>query len=188
MPKDAVRNVTRLLLAWGSGDEQALERLIPIVYDELRRLAHRYMLGERPDHLLNTTALVNEAYFRLVDLDSLSWKDRNHFFAIAAQQMRRILIDYARSRKALKRGGDAQPVPLEEGMLAESPASVDLLALDEALNHLKSFDPRKSRVVELRFFGGLTIEETASALDVSPDTVMRDWRFARSWLRRELAG
>lgn len=176
-----------MLLAWSSGDKQALEQLIPIVYDELRRLAHRYMLGERPEHLLNTTALVNEAYLRLVQLESLNWKDRTHFFAIAATQMRRILIDYARSRRAVKRGGETRQVSLDEQMLACGGDRIDLLALDEALKRLKALDPRKAQVVELRFFGGLSVEETASMLGVSSDTVLRDWRLARSWLYRELS-
>jgi RNA polymerase sigma factor (TIGR02999 family) len=179
--------VTELLRAWGGGDEQALERLAPLVYQELRRIARRYMAHERPDHTLQATALVNEAYLRLVDVKGVSWHDRAHFFAISAQTMRRILIDLARARCYQKRGGGQEPVSFDESLVIQGQPGADLLALDGALNTLAAMDPRRSRVVELRFFGGLTVEETAEVLTVSPETVMRDWKLAKAWLRRELS-
>jgi len=181
-------DVTALLVEWTKGDEAALERLTPIVYGELKRLARIQMAGERPGHVLQATALVNEAYLRLVDLTAMQWRDRAHFFAMAARLMRRILVDFARSRRYQKRGGGAEPVTLghAEGIPAGEPS--DLIAIDRALEALAAVDPRKSRLVELRFFGGLTLDEAAEVLKVSRDTVKRDWKFARSWLARELRG
>lgn len=179
-------DVTGLLVAWGHGDESVLDELMPIVHEELRRLARRLMRGERGNHTLQTTALVNEAYLRLVDLSRVRWQDRAHFFAMSARLMRRILVDHARSRKYLKRGGTLRQVSLDEA-LAVSERGTDLVALDDALDALGAVDLRKSQVVELRFFGGLSIEETAEALQVSGETVVRDWRFARAWLLRELS-
>ncbi len=176
--------VTQLLLKWHEGDTEALERLTPVIYDELRRLARRYMRGERQGHLLQTTALVHEAYIRLADLD-MKWSGRVHFFAVAARLMRRVLVDYARERNAAKRGGGARDVTLDEARLASGEAP-DVLALDQALTDLARFDERKSKVVELRFFGGLTIDETAAALSVSHATVERDLKMAKAWLSREL--
>ncbi len=179
--------VTGLLIAWGQGDESALERLMPLVHDELRRLARRQMQNERPGHTLQTSALVNEAYLRLIDLSRVRWQDRSHFFAMSARLMRRILVDHARARRSLKRGGGARKVTLdEEALLVAREHGPDLLALDDALNALALLDPRKSQVVEMRFFGGLSVEESAEALHVSRETVMRDWRLARAWLLREL--
>jgi RNA polymerase sigma factor (TIGR02999 family) len=174
------------LLAWRGGDRAALERLVPLVYAELRRQAHRQMRRERPGHTLQTTALVNETYLRLVDSKRVRWQNRAHFFGVCAQLMRRILIDHARARGSLKRGGDAVHVALDDTPVGSSPPYADLLALDEALTRLAAIDMRKSRVVELRYFAGLSVEETAEALDVSPDTVMRDWKMAKLWLLREL--
>jgi RNA polymerase sigma factor (TIGR02999 family) len=179
-------DVTGLLRAWGQGDEQALERLAPLVYQELRRIAGRYMARERPDHTLQATALVNEAYVRLVDAKGVSWQDRAHFFAISARTMRHILVDFARSRRYKKRGGGADPVSLDESLVIQGRPGADLVALDDALNAFAAVDARSSRVVELRFFGGLTVEETAEALKLSPETVMRDWKLAKAWLLREL--
>jgi RNA polymerase sigma-70 factor (ECF subfamily) len=176
-----------LLRAWGGGDRDALDRLTPVVYDELRRLARRYMRGERPGHSLQTTALVNEAYMRLVDYKSMQWQNRAHFFAVSAQLMRRILVDHAR-RHNLKRGGGVQHVSLEETAIVDDDRPADLAALDDAMNALARIDPRKVQVVEMRFFGGLSVEETAEVLKVSPVTVMRDWSTAKAWLYRELTG
>jgi RNA polymerase sigma-70 factor, ECF subfamily len=182
----AVRDEVReLLRAWSRGDTSALERLTPIVYDELHRLARRYMRGERPGHSLQTTALVNEAYMRLVDYTRMQWQDRAHFFAVSAQVMRRILVEHAR-RHNLKRGGGVAHVSLEEAALVGGTRPADLVALDDAMNALAQFDPRKAQVVEMRFFGGLNVEETADVLKISPTTVMRDWSMARTWLYREL--
>ena len=178
--------ITKLLLAWGAGDDAALEKLIPLVYQELRRLARRYMQGERSNHTLQTTALVNEAYLRLVDSRQVRWQNRTQFFAISAQLMRRILVDFARSRRYQKRGGGAQKVTLNEESIISPRQGRDLVELDGALNALASADARKARVVELRFFGGLNVEETATVLNVSPDTVLRDWRLAKAWLAREM--
>ena len=179
--------ITQLLRAWSEGEEEALDKLIPLVYDELHRLARRYMAHERPEHTLQTSALVNEAYLRLVDTTQASWQDSTHFFAVCAQVMRRILVDWARSRQALKRGAAAHPVELDEAWVSVEEPRTDWVALDDALKALAAFDARKSRVVELRFFGGLSAEETAEVLRVSPDTVLRDWKPAKSWLRRELS-
>jgi RNA polymerase sigma factor (TIGR02999 family) len=182
------QQVTQLLLAWSKGDQTALEKLTPLVYGELHRLARRYMAQERPGHTLEATALVNEAYLRLVDSRDVRWRNRAHFFAVSAQLMRRILVDFARARRYQKRGGEVRRVSLDEALVVTGERGADLVALDDALQALAGVDPRKSRVVELRFFGGLSVRETAEALDVSPDTVMRDWKFAKTWLLRELSG
>jgi len=181
-----VSDISNLLRAWNGGDQSALDRLTPMVYDELRRLARRFMVRERPGHSLQTTALVNEAYMRLVDYKRMQWQDRAHFFAVSAQLMRRILVDHAR-RHNLKRGGGVRHVSLEEAAVVGG-ESTDLVALDDAMNALARFDARKVQVVEMRFFGGLSVEETAEVLRVSPVTVMRDWSTAKAWLYRELAG
>jgi RNA polymerase sigma factor (TIGR02999 family) len=181
------REVTELLRAWGNGDEMALERLTPLVYHELRRIARRYMARERQGHTLQATALVNEAYLRLVDAKVVDWRDRAHFFAISARTMRRILVDSARARRYQKRGGAQEPISLDESLIIQGRPGADLVAVDDALNALAAMDPRRSRVVELRFFGGLTVEETAEVLEVSPETVMRDWKLAKAWLLRELS-
>jgi RNA polymerase sigma factor (TIGR02999 family) len=178
-------NVTVLLQAWSNGDRDALDKLTPVVYQELRRLARHYMRGERSGHTLQTTALVNEAYLRLVDLKRMSWQDRAHFFAVSAQLMRRILVDHAR-RHNLKRGAGIQHVPLEDTAMVGGEREPDFVALDLALRELAAVDERKAQVVELRFFGGLSVDETAEVLKVSPITVMRDWSTARAWLYREL--
>ena len=182
------QDVTRLLQAWGDGDESALEQLLPLVHEELRRVARRYMRGEREGHTLQPTALVNEAFLRLVDIKQVRWQNRAHFLAMSARAMRRVLVDIARSKQFLKRGAGGQKVPLD-GLdeLGASPPDTDVTAVHEALESLAKFDPRKSRVVELRFFGGLTVEETAEVLNVSPETVMRDWKLAKAWLLRELS-
>jgi RNA polymerase sigma-70 factor (ECF subfamily) len=180
--------VTELLVAWGRGDEAARNELIPLVYDELHRLAHRYMRRERPGDTLQTSALVNEAYLRLVDQKNVQWQSRVHFFAIAAQMMRRILVDHARSRGNQKRGGDVLQVTFDEAAIVTRDRAADVVALDDALVGLAKLDSRKSRIVELRFFAGLSIEEAAEVLGVSPGTVMRDWTLAKAWLRREMTG
>jgi RNA polymerase sigma factor (TIGR02999 family) len=172
-------------MAWGQGEHQALEQLTPIVYKELRRLAQWHMNGERPGHTLQATALVNEAYLRLVDINRIQWQDRAHFFAMAARQMRRILIDAARKHGNQKRGGDAQKVSLAEGLVVPDRPE-DLVRLDEALIALAQIDERRGRVVEMKFFGGLSVDEIAEVLHVSPDTVKRDWKLAKAWLGREL--
>ena len=180
--------VTLLLKAWSAGDEQVLEKLMPLVYRQLHQIAQRYMGRERSGHTLQTTALVNEAYLRLVDCAQVDWQDRAHFFAISANLMRRILIDFARSRGYLKRGGAVLHIPLEEApSVGDKSADVNLVALDDALKALAAVDERKSKVVELKFFGGLSVEETAEVLHVSTDTVIRDWRLAKLWLLRELS-
>jgi RNA polymerase sigma factor (TIGR02999 family) len=178
--------MTQLLIDWSNGDRTALDKLMPFVHDELRKLAHHYMSKERSGHTLQTTALVNEAYLRLVDQKSVRWENRAHFFGIAAQSMREILVEYARRRAAQKRGGDAQRIELDEAALLSDQPATDLVALDEALRELAAFDERKSRVVELRFFGGLTVEETAEVLGIHANTVIRDWDMAKAWLRRQL--
>jgi RNA polymerase sigma-70 factor, ECF subfamily len=182
------KQVSRLLIAWGEGDQGARDELMPLVYEELHRLAHQYMSRERPGHTLQTSALLNEAYLRLVDQKETHWRNRAHFFAIAAQMMRRILVDYARSRRYAKRGGSAHQVSLDEGLIVSEERSAEVVALDDALKALATIDERKSQIVELRFFGGLSIEETAELLHVSPGTVMRDWTLAKAWLRREIVG
>jgi RNA polymerase sigma factor (TIGR02999 family) len=178
--------VTELLTAWRDGEESALERLIPLVEAELRRLARRYMRRERRGHTLQTTALVNEAFVRLTDVRRVAWQDRAHFLGISARVMRRVLVDHARARGFAKRGAGAQRVPLQDDLLVSQELPIDLIALDHALERLAAVDPRKSRVVEMRFFAGLTVEETAEALHVSGDTVKRDWRLAKLWLLRDL--
>ena len=180
--------ITDLLHAWRQGDARAFEAVLPLVYDELRRIARRQLGRERAGHTLEPTALVNEVYLRLVDVQQVEWRDRLHFFAIASRIMRRVLVDAARARQAGKRGGGAPFVPLEEGDVRAAERAAHLLALDDALEALAAVDARKGRVVELRVFAGLSLDETATALDVSPDTVTRDWKFATSWLRRELTG
>jgi len=182
----APEDVTKLLVAWGNGDEAARDELMPLVYVELRRLAHRYMGRERPGHTLQTSGLVNEAYLRIIDQSQVHWQNRAHFFGIAAQMMRRILVDYARNRQYAKRGGSARQVSLDEAMIVSEERSAEVIALDDALKGLTQFDPRKSQIVELRFFGGLSIEETAEILKVSPGTVMRDWTLAKAWLRKQM--
>jgi RNA polymerase sigma-70 factor (ECF subfamily) len=181
------QEVTGLLKAWGQGEDAALEQMIPVVYKELRRIAHRNMAGERQGHTLQTTALVNEAYVRLIDFRKVNWHDRVHFFAISAQVMRHILVDFARSRRYQKRGGGAHKVTLDENLIGPIAPHQDLVALDDAMKALAEVDERKSKVVELRYFGGLSVEETAEVLQVTPRTVLRDWRLAKLWLRREMA-
>ncbi len=186
MNTPSTEQVTGILLAWGQGDEAALDKLMPLVYGELKRLAHHYLKGERAGHVLQTTDLVNEAYLRLIDSQSVQWQNRAHFFAIAAQLMRRVLVDAARKRNFQKRGGGALQVSLNEALPLGNQRGPDLVALDDALQTLAAFDPRKCKVVELRFFGGLSVKETAEVLQVSQDTVMRDWSLARAWLLNQL--
>ena len=181
-------DVTQLLLAWSAGDENALNELIPLVYEELRRLAKSHMRRERPGHTLQTTALVNEAYLRLVDARSVRWQSRAHFFAIAARLMRQILVDFARLRRSAKRAHGLRPAALEEALVVTPQQSTNLVALDDALKSLARVDARKSQVVEMRFFGGLTEEETGEVLKISEKTVRRDWNLAKVWLMRELSG
>ena len=176
-----------MLLAWSNGDESALEKLTPVVYQELHRIAHKYLGRERAGHTLQTTALVHEAFLRLIDWKKVQWQNRAHFFAISAQLMRRILVDFARSRRFAKRGGGARQVAFDEALAIAPQRSVDLVALDDALTSLAALDPRQNQVVELRFFGGLSIAETAEVLKVSPTTVRRDWSLAQAWLHRELS-
>jgi RNA polymerase sigma factor (TIGR02999 family) len=185
---DQPLTATALLQAWGRGDQRALDELAPLVHDQLRRLARGYMSREAPGHTLQATALVNELFVRLIDGKEVAWRDRAHFFAIAARTMRRILVDAARARRYQKRGGGAPVVSLDEALTVSPERGREILALDEALQALARVDVRKSQVVELRYFGGLTVEETAAALAISPDTVMRDWRIARGWLLRALTG
>jgi RNA polymerase sigma factor (TIGR02999 family) len=182
------QNLTGLLVAWGNGDELARDELMPLVYEELRRLAHRYMGRERIGHTLQTSGLVNEAYLRLIDQSQVQWQNRAHFFGIAAQMMRRILVDSARSRQYAKRGGGAQQVSLDQALMVSDDRADEAVALDDALQVLAQFDQRKSQIVELRFFGGLSIDETAEVLKVSPGTVMRDWTLAKAWLRKQIIG
>ena len=181
-------DITQLLQAWGDGNQAALDRLMPLVYAQLRQAAHRYMARERRGHTLQTTALVNEVYVRLAKAREMRWQDRVHFFALSAQMMRRILTDHARARQYAKRGGGAQVVSLDEAPEVSPKPRADLVALDDALKRLAAVDERKSRVVELRYFGGLSVEETSEVLKVSPETVMRDWKLAKAWLLRELSG
>jgi len=182
------KNITKLLLDWRNGDSEALDRLMPLVYEELRRMANHYMRNERRGHTLQTSALVNEAYLRLVDHENIDWQNRAHFFGVAAQAMRRILVDHARTRSYQKRGGAAQQVSLDEAATLSEERPGELIALDEALDELAKMDERKCRVVELRYFGGLSVEETAEALGVSIPTVVRDWNTAKVWLMREMSG
>jgi RNA polymerase sigma factor (TIGR02999 family) len=186
MVSPPTRDVTQLLKAWSAGDEAALEKLLPLVYEELHRAARRYMAGERSDHTLQTTALINEVYLRVVDFQQISWQNRAQFLGICAQLMRRILVDFARSRRNKKRGGAIFHLPLDEALIVCNEPRADLIALDDALKALAAVDDRKSRVIELRFFGGLSVQETAVVLGVSPETAMRDWRLAKVWLLRYL--
>ena len=185
-PSDPPQHVTELLLAWGGGDKSALDRLIPIVHDELHRIARACMAGEKAGHSLQATALVNEAYLRLIETRGVNWQNRAHFLAIAARLMRRILVDFARSKQYQKRGGGAVRVTLVDDVALSAEPGRDLVALDDALEALAKVDERKSRVIEMRFFGGLSVNETAEALHVSPETVMRDWKLAKAWLLRQL--
>ncbi len=188
MQPESSKEITRLLVAWSDGDEAALNQLAPLIHTELHRLAHQYMSRERPGHLLQTSALINEAYIRLIDWKNVRWQNRAHFFGVAAQLMRRILVDFARDRLYLKRGGGAFQVSLSEAASFVVQRDTDFVALDEALKALSEIDPRKVQVVELRFFAGLSVEEVAELLKVSKETVMRDWRLAKVWLLRELDG
>ena len=180
-------DVTKLLTDWSDGDSAALDRLLPLVYDELHRMAKRYMNSQPSGHTLQTTALIHEAYLKLADNPEKRWHNRAHFFAVAAQAMRHILVDHARSRQSEKRGGATQIIALEEIAVVSNERAAEIVALDDALNRLSALDQRKGRVVELRYFGGLSVEETAGVLKISPETVMRDWRFAKTWLLRELS-
>lgn len=182
----APQSVTQLLIGWNGGDKEALDQLVPLVYDELRRQASRYLRRERPGHTLQTTALINEAYLRLIDQKSVRWQNRAQFFGIAAQLMRRILVDHARSKHRTKRGGSAIRVSLSEAAAVTKNSDIDFVELDEALNRLAEIDPQQSKIVELRFFSGLNVEETAAALNISPATVKRDWSVAKAWLHREI--
>ena len=188
MEQDRKGRVTQILQDWTKGDEQALDRLMPVVYEELQRLAQQYLRRERPDHTLQATALVHEAYLRLVDQRGVTWQNRAHFFGVAAQLMRRILVDYARRHHAAKRGGAAIKVSLTDVVIAAKEGPEELVALDDALSRLAALDPRQGRIVELRLYGGLTVGETADVLGVSPATVKRDWTSARAWLHREIVG
>ena len=181
------QQVTQLLVAWSSGDEAALQELMPLVYDELRKLAHHYIRRERPGHTLQTSGLVNEAYLRLVDQTKIQWQSRKHFYGIAARLMRQILVDYARKQSYAKRGGDAQRVELDEKLIISRDRAADIVDLDDALKKLAEIDPRQSQIVELRFFGGLSVEETAEVLSISVSTLMRDWVVAKSWLKRAIS-
>ena len=187
MQAQPAQDVTAILRAWTGGDERALDRLLPVLYEELRRTARAYMRRERSGHTLQTTALVNEVFLRLVDIHQVQWHDRVHFLTMAAQLMRRILVDHARRRGYRKRGGGERPVPLDESAMISPGWGPHFVAVDDALNGLAKQDARKARVVEMRFFGGLSVEETAAALDVSTQTVLRDWSLAKAWLRREMA-
>jgi RNA polymerase sigma factor (TIGR02999 family) len=188
MSSESSRDVTQLLREWSAGDPRALEKLTPLVYEELHRRARHYVAQERPGHTIQTTALINEVYLRLVDFKGVTWQDRAHFLAVCARMMRRILTDFARARHFQKRGGSAQQVTFDEQMHVSSEPPADLIALDDALNGLAGVDQRKSQVVELRFFGGLSVQETAEVLKVSEETVKRDWRLAKLWLLREMSG
>lgn len=184
MTQSHANDLTRLLLDWSDGDKDALDKLMPVVYQELRRLARYYMRRERAGHTLQTSALVNEAYLRLIDYKRMNWQNRAHFFAVASQAMRRILVEHARARKVDKRGGGAQKVSLDEAAVVSAEQASELIALDDALTSLESLDERKARIVELRYIGGLSIEETAEVLDISAATVQREWRGAKAWLYR----
>ena len=178
--------ITQILIAWSRGDQSALDKLIPVVYKELRRMAARYLRRERPDHSLQPTALVHEAYIRLIDQTRVDWQNRAHFFGVAAQMMRRILVDHAKATRRQKRSGDVHKLPLDEAMNLYEEQRPDLVALDEAMKRLAEIDPRKSQVVELRYFGGLSVEETAEVIGVSRKTVIRDWMMAKTWLHQEI--
>ena len=184
---ESAADVTALLRAWSAGDQGALAQLAPIVYKELKRSAKRYMMRERREHSLQPTALVNEAFLRLMDVQGVEWQDRNHFFALSAEMMRRILVNYALARGAGKRGGSVRHVSLEDAMIASPEHDSQIIELSDALDELAKLDPRKSQIVELRFFAGLTVEETAAVLKVSPQTVLRDWRLSKTWLAREMS-
>jgi len=186
MAGSSTQQVTKLLQAWAQGQDSALDELLPIVHQELRRVARRHMIGERAGHTLQTTALVNEAYLRLVNSRKVRWQDRTHFLAISSRLMRRILVDSARAHRSKKRGAGVSKVTLDEALIGPQEKGQDLIALDDALKLLAEVDPRKSQVVELRFFGGLSAEETAQVLNLSPDTVLRDWNLAKAWLKREV--
>ncbi|MBA3514997.1 MAG: sigma-70 family RNA polymerase sigma factor [Pyrinomonadaceae bacterium] len=187
MAKPAREEVSQLLRDWSNGDQAALDKVMPVVYQELRRLAHHYMRKERVGHTLQTTALVNEAYMRLAQYKKMRWQSRTHFFAVSAQVMRRVLVEHARSRNFAKRGGGAQKISLDETAVVSAGRSAEVIAVDDALTDLESWDPRKGKIVELRFFGGLSIEETAEVLKVSPTTVQREWRSAKAWLYRAIS-
>lgn len=186
MASSSSPNVTQLLIAWGDGDQIARDELVPLIYDELHKLAHHYLRRERDGHTLQTSALVNEAYMKLID-QQVTWRNRAHFFGIAAQAMRRILVDYARASRNTKRGGNQPRLALDEALDQAAERDADLIALDDALTSLAAFDPQQSQIVEMRYFGGLTIAETAEALSISDSTVEREWVLARAWLRRELS-
>jgi RNA polymerase sigma-70 factor (ECF subfamily) len=179
--------ITRILRAWSGGDREAVDTLMPLVYDELHKVAAQYLRKQRPDHTLQPTALVNEAYLKLIDISSVSWQDRAHFFAVASQTMRHVLVDHARGRNRDKRGGGAQKLSLDEAISFSQSNEVDLLSLDEAMRELAAMDEQQSRIVELRFFGGLTVEETAVVLHISPATVKREWRIAKAWLHKRMS-
>jgi RNA polymerase sigma-70 factor (ECF subfamily) len=183
----ASHSVTQLLEQWNNGDLEALDKLVPLIYEELRKMARRYMRQQNPDHTLQTTALIHEAYLRMVTQKEKQFKNRAHFFAVAAQAMRHILVDYARQRHAAKRGGGSRPISLEEAAIVSQERAAELVAFDEALKELETLSTRQSRVVELRYFGGLSVAETATVLSVSPETVMRDWNMAKTWLHRALS-
>jgi RNA polymerase sigma-70 factor, ECF subfamily len=186
MPEASPDQITQLLIDWSKGDKSALDKLVPVVYEELRRLARHFMSGENPGHTLQTTALVNEAYLRLADQRRVSWQNRAHFFAISGKLMRRILLDHARRHARKKRGGDARKVQLDEVAVISQQRSSELIALDDALRSLEVIDPRRAQVVELRYFGGLSVEETSEVLKVAPNTVVRDWNLAKVWLYQEM--
>ncbi len=187
MPDRPPGEVTRLLSAWQKGDPAASERLLPLVYGELRRMAKRYMGRQQPGQTFQTTALIHEAYLRLVGQPNKRWENRSHFFAVSSQAMRHVLVDYARARQSAKRGGGARAVSLDEAAVVSVDRAAELIALDDALEELKALHPRQCRVVECRYFGGLTVEETAEVLEVSPETIMRDWKMAKAWLHRALS-
>jgi len=187
IPSPPPQEITQLLVDWSNGNQAALDQLMPLVYTELRQLAHRYMRRERLGHTMQTTALIHEAYLRLVDQTKVRWENQAHFFGIAARLMRQILIEHARSHTRAKRGGGAVTLSLDEAALVSQARAAELLALNDALERLAVVDPRKSRVVELRFFGGLSVEETARVLNIAPNTVLRDWRLAKAWLHREIS-
>ena len=187
MDEPRAHELTELLIAWGDGDEEALDRIAPLVHAELYSLAKRYMSRERSDHLLQTSALINEAYVRLIDWKAVRWQNRAHFFGVAAQMMRRILVDFARRRPRVDNDAEAQKISLDQAMTVSTEKDADLLALDEALKTLAGFDERKSKIVELRFFGGLSVDETAEVLKIAPITVIREWNKAKAWLYRELS-
>jgi RNA polymerase sigma-70 factor, ECF subfamily len=187
IPSLPPQEVTQLLVDWGNGNQAALDRLMPLVYTELRQLAHRYMRWERPGHTMQSTALIHEAYLRLVDQNQVRWQHQAHFFGIAARLMRQILIEHARSHTRAKRGGGVGTISLDKAAIVSQARATELLALDDALERLATIDPRKSQVVELRFFGGLSVEEAAQVLNIAPNTVLRDWRMAKAWLRREIS-